>query len=86
MGARLDYARALAGAVTNTEAAPSILATLNTIEKNTPNASDLEIYRGAFIAAAEALAGDDADAWHLLLVGFVTHHARRLLEVRDGGL
>lgn len=81
MGAHLEYARALAGLVTGSLRAPSFLSAIKAVENE---ASDLKLYRGAFMEAAEVLAGDDPDVWHSLLVAFVSLHGSRLLEFRDG--
>lgn len=79
--ARIRYAQALAGLVTMSDEAPSLVEALEEIETTMPNASDGEVYRETFMTAAEAISGDDASRWHLILLTLLAAHGQLLPRV-----
>lgn len=63
---------------------PTLEQAYEALEAVTPRESDAEAHRGAVIAAADALCGDDDGRWMELLAHIALWRPRDLVEVRDG--
>ena len=75
----LEFARLIAGAPRPTEDDVGALCARLAKEQ-----SELDLFRGAFLAAAEAICGSDPTWWGCLLVEIVSFHPREFIEAGDG--